>query len=66
MSRLTAIKLHQKLVYKNKNKKHKTFNAKVNDSNDDDFFSEFKKKKKVSDEITVLFKKTVNKMFKFK
>jgi len=54
------------LIYKNKNKKHKIFNAEVSDSNDDDFFSEFKDEKKVSDEIVILFKKTVNKMFKFK
>ncbi len=60
------IKLHQKSVYKNKNKKHRTFNAKVNNSNDDDFFFQFKKKEKVSNEIAALFKKIVSKMFKFK
>jgi len=41
-----VIKLHQKSVYKDKSKRHRTFDAKINDSNDDDFFSEFKKKKK--------------------
>ena len=35
------IKLHQKSVYKNKNKRHRAFNTEVNKSNDDDFFSEF-------------------------
>ena len=60
------IKLHQKSVYKDKNKKHKTFNAKVNDSNDDDFFFKFEEEKKVNNKITVLFKKIVNKMFKSK
>jgi len=61
-----VIKLHQKSVYKNKNKKQKVFNAKVSDSDDDDFFSEFEKKKKINDEITALFKKIVSKMFRFK
>jgi len=65
MNKLIVIKLYQKSVYKDKNKKHRTFDAKVNDSDDDDFFSEFKEKKKVSDEIIVLFKKIVSKMFKF-
>jgi len=59
MSKLIVIKLHQKSVYKDKNKKHRAFDTKVNESDDDDFFSEFEKKKKVSDEITALFKKTV-------
>jgi len=53
-------------VYKDKNKKHRTFDAEVNDSNNDDFFSEFKKKKKISNEIAALYKKTVSKIFKFK
>jgi len=66
VSRSIIIKLHQKSVYKDKNKKHRTFDAEVNESDDNDFFSEFKKKKKVSDEITALFKKIVSKMFKFK
>jgi len=64
MNRLITIKLHKKSVYKDKNKRHKAFNTKINESNDDNFFSEFKEKKKISDEITVLFKKTVSKMFK--
>jgi len=64
--RLTAVKLYQKLVYKEKEKRHKVFNVEVSDSNDDDFFSKFKEKKKVNDEITALFKKTVSKMLKFK
>jgi len=63
---LTAVKLYQKLVYKEKEKRHKVFNVEVSDSNDDDFFSKFKEKKKVNDEITALFKKTVSKMLKFK
>jgi len=58
--------LYQKLVYKEKEKRHKVFNVEVSDSNDDDFFSKFKEKKKVNDEITALFKKTVSKMLKFK
>jgi len=66
MSRLIAVKLHQKLVYKDKNKRYRTFDAEINDSDDDDFFSELEKKKKVSNKIAVLFKKTVSKMFKFK
>jgi len=56
------IKLHQKSIYKSK--KHKAFDTEVNDSNDDNFFFEFKEKKKINNEITVLFKKTVNKMLK--
>ena len=63
---MTAVKLYQKLVYKEKEKRHKVFNVEVSDSNDDDFFFKFKEKKKVNDEITVLFKKTVNKMLKSK
>jgi len=61
---LTAVKLYQKSVYKEKEKRHKVFNAEVSDSNDDDFFSESDKKEKVSNEIAVLFKKTVSKMLK--
>ena len=45
MNKLITIKLHQKSVYKDKNKKHRAFDAKVNDSDDDDFFSKFKEKK---------------------
>jgi len=58
-------KLHQKSVYKDKSKRHKTFNAEVNDNDDNDFFFKFKKKKNVSNEIAALFKKTISKMFKF-
>jgi len=61
---LTAVKLYQKSIYKEKEKKYRVFNAEVSDSDDDDFFSEFKEKEKVSNEITVLFKKTVSKMLK--
>jgi len=61
---LTAVKLYQKSVYKEKEKRYRVFNAEVSDSNDDDFFSEFDEKEKVSNEIAVLFKKTVSKMFK--
>jgi len=63
---LIAVKLYQKSVYKEKEKRHKVFDAEVSDSDDDDFFSEFKKKEKVNNEIAALFKKTVSKMFKFK
>jgi len=66
VSKLIVIKLHQKSVYKNKDKRHKAFDAEVNDSNDDEFFFKFEKKKKFSNEITALFKKIVSKMFKFK
>jgi len=55
--RLTAVKLYQKSVYKDKEKRHRVFDAKVSNSDDDDFFSEFKEKEKVSDEIAALFKK---------
>ncbi len=64
--RLTAVKLYQKSVYKEKEKRYRVFNIKVNDSNDDDFFSEFKEKKKINNEIAALFKKTVSKILKFK
>jgi len=64
MSKLIVIKLHQKSVYKDKNKKHRTFDIEVNDSNDNDFFFEFEKKKKFSNKIAALFRKIVNKMFK--
>jgi len=63
---LTAVKLYQKSIYKEKEKRHKVFNIEVNDSNNDDYFFKFKKKKKVNNEIAALFKKTVNKMFKSK
>jgi len=61
---LTAVNLYQKSVYKDKEKRYRVFDVKVSDSNDDDFFSESNKKEKVSNEIAVLFKKTVSKMFK--
>jgi len=63
---LTAVKLYWKSVYKEKKKRYKVFNAEVSDSNDNDFFFKFKEKKKINNEITVLFKKTVNKMLKSK
>ncbi len=66
MYRLTAVKLYQKLIYKEKEKKYRVFNAEISNSNDDDFFFEFKKKEKINNEITALFKKTVSKMFKSK
>ncbi len=56
--------MYQKLVYKEKEKKHKVFDAEVSDSDNDNFF--FKFKEKVNDEITALFKKTVSKILKFK
>ncbi len=64
MHRLTAVKLYQKLIYKEKEKRYRVFDAEVSDNNDDDFFFKFKEKKKVNNEITALFKKTVSKMFK--
>jgi len=66
LHRLTAVKLYQKSVYKEKEKRHRVFNAEVSDSNNDDFFSEFEEKEKVNNEIAALFKKTVSKMFKSK
>ncbi len=63
---MTAVKLYQKLIYKEKEKRHRVFNAEVSDSNDNDFFFKFKEKEKVNNEIVILFKKTVNKMFKSK
>jgi len=58
--------LYQKSVYKEKEKRYRVFDIKVSDSNDDDFFSEFKEKEKINNEIAALFKKTINKMFKSK
>jgi len=66
LHRLTAVKLYQKSVYKEKEKRHRVFNAEVSDSNNDDFFSEFEEKEKVNNEIAALFKKAVSKMFKSK
>jgi len=63
---LTAVKLYQKLIYKEKERRYRVFDAEINNSNDDDFFFKFKEKEKVNNEITVLFKKTVNKMLKSK
>jgi len=61
---LTAVKLYQKLIYKEKEKRYKIFNVKVSDSDDNDFFSESKEKEKVNNKIAALFKKTVSKMLK--
>ena len=66
LHRLTAVNLHKKSVYKDKAKKHRVFNAEVSDSNDNNFFFEFKEKEKINNEIAVLFKKTVSKILKFK
>ncbi len=63
---MIAVKLYQKSVYKEKEKRYRVFNAKVNDNNNDDFFSKSEKKEKVNNEITALFKKTVSKMLKSK
>ena len=63
---MTAVKLYQKLIYKEKERRYRVFDAEINNSNDDDFFFKFKEKEKVNNEITVLFKKTVNKMLKSK
>jgi len=65
LHRLTVVKLYQKSVYKEKEKKYRVFDAKISDSNNNDFFSEFKEKKKVNNEITALFKETVSKILKF-
>ncbi len=62
--RLIAVKLYQKSVYKEKEKKYRVFDAEVNDNDDNNFFSEFKEK--INNEIAALFKKTVSKMFKSK
>ncbi len=64
--RLIAVKLYQKSVYKEKEKRYRVFNTEINNNNDDDFFSEFKEKEKINNEIAALFKKTINKIFKFK
>ncbi len=64
LHRLTAVKLYQKSVYKEKEKRYKVFDAEVSDNNDDDFF--FKSEEKVNNEIAALFKKTVSKMLKSK
>jgi len=58
-----VIKLYWKSDFKDKKKRHKTFNTKVNDDSVF-FFSDSEKKEKINDEIAVLFKKTLNKMFK--
>jgi len=63
---LTAVKLYQKSVYKEKKKKYRIFDAEVSDNDNNDFFFKFKEKKKINNEITALFKKTVNKILKFK
>ncbi len=63
---MTAVKLYWKSVYKEKEKRYKVFDAEINDSNNDNFFFKFKKKKKINNEIAALFKKTVNKILKFK
>ncbi len=59
---MTAVKLYQKSVYKEKEKRYKVFDTEVSDSDDDDSFSESDEKEKVSDEIAVLSKKTASKM----
>jgi len=64
--RLIAVKLYKKSVYKEKEKRYRVFNTEINNNNDDDFFSEFKEKEKINNEIAALFKKTINKIFKFK
>jgi len=51
--------LYWKSVYKEKEKRYRVFDAEINDSNDDDFFSKSEEKEKVSNEIAALFKKTV-------
>ncbi len=51
--------MYWKSVYKEKEKRYRVFDAEINDSNDDDFFSKSEEKEKVSNEIAALFKKTV-------
>jgi len=58
-----VIKLHCKLRFKHKKKRHKVFNTEIN--NDTVFFLNLKDKKKINNEIAVLFKKTVSKILKF-
>jgi len=58
--------LYQKSVYKEKEKRYRVFDAEVSNSNDNDFFSEFKEKEKVNNEIAALFKKIISKILKFK
>jgi len=53
------------LRFKYKKKRHKIFNIKIS-NNTVFFFLNFKEKKKISNEIAALFKKTVSKMLKFK
>ncbi len=50
---------------KYKKKRHKAFNIKIN-NNTVFFFLDLEDKKKINDEITALFKKTVSKILKFK
>ncbi len=57
MNKLIVIKLHCKLRFKYKEKRHKVFNIKI--SNDTVFFLDLKDEKKVNNEIAVLFKKAV-------
>jgi len=64
LHRLTAVKLYQKSAYKEKEKRHRAFDAEVSDSDDDDFFSESDEKEKVSNKIAALFKKAVSKVLK--
>ena len=66
LHRLIAVKLYWKSVYKEKEKKYKVFNAEISDNNNNDFFFKSEEKEKVNDEIAALFKKTVDKIFKFK
>jgi len=61
---LTAVKLYQKSVYKEKEKRHRVFDAEVSDSDDDDFFFESEEKEKVNNKIAALFKKAVSKILK--
>ena len=58
MNKLITVKLHCKLRLKYKKKRYKIFNTKIN--NDTVFFFlDSEEKKKVSNEIAALFKKTV-------
>ena len=56
--------MYWKLVYKDKEKRYRAFDAEINNNNNNDFFFESEEKEKVSGEITALFKKTVSKIFK--
>jgi len=63
MNKLTVVKLHYKLKFKYKKKRHKVFNIKI--SNDTVFFFlNLKNEEKINKKIATLFKKIISKIFK--